>query len=164
MTRIFSEEHKRKLSLARIGKKRSASARENISKGKKGKAVRKPGFKHSAETRLKMSEAQKGEKGSNWQGGKTKASTGIRTSARYKEWRKSVFERDNYTCQICGARNGNGKTIKLNADHIKPLSKFPNLIFELSNGRTLCVPCHKETPTFGGNIHKLKKQANEANN
>lgn len=64
--------------------------------------------------------------------------------ARYSpeaiEWRKKVFERDDYTCQDCGVRG-----TYLEADHIKPWAYFPELRFELSNGRTLCRPCHDKT-------------------
>lgn len=73
----------------------------------------------------------------------------IRQSARYKKWRMSVFTRDNYTCQDCGVRNGCGKTIYLNADHIKPFALYPELRFDLNNGRTLCIDCHKKTDTWG---------------
>lgn len=73
----------------------------------------------------------------------------IRYSKKMKLWRLGVFSRDNYTCQNCGARNGNGSTVVLHADHIKPFALFPELRFELSNGRSLCVPCHKKTDTFG---------------
>lgn len=64
--------------------------------------------------------------------------------ARYapemKLWRISVFERDNYTCQICGIRG-----VYLEADHIKPFAYFPELRLTLENGRTLCRPCHNTT-------------------
>lgn len=61
-------------------------------------------------------------------------------------WRKAVFERDNYTCQICSARNGKGVgDIRLEADHIKPWAYFPELRFDINNGRTLCRPCHDTT-------------------
>lgn len=76
--------------------------------------------------------------------GKTEENERARKSQAYKNWRKSVFERDNYTCVSCGHHGGD-----LQADHIQPFAYFPELRFELSNGRTLCVPCHKETETFG---------------
>lgn len=68
----------------------------------------------------------------------------LRNSAAYQEWRTAVFERDDYTCQSCGQRGGG-----LQADHIKTFAHHPELRFDVSNGRTLCVPCHKETPTYG---------------
>lgn len=71
----------------------------------------------------------------------------VRRSKQYKEWRTAVFERDNYTCQLCGVRGGT-----LNADHIKPFALYKELRFQLNNGRTLCANCHKSTPTFGGKM------------
>lgn len=76
--------------------------------------------------------------------GKRTADKKIRQSAKYKAWRTLVFERDNYTCQSC-TQHGE----YLHADHIKPFALFPELRFEVSNGRTLCVPCHKKTGTYG---------------
>lgn len=63
-----------------------------------------------------------------------------RYSIEASEWRKAVFERDDYTCQLCNTR-GN----YLEADHIKPWAYFPNLRFDINNGRTLCRPCHDKT-------------------
>lgn len=83
--------------------------------------------------------------------GKRTADKKIRQSAAYKAWRTLVFERDNYTCQHCGDHNfeGRGSTLMLHADHIQPFALYPELRFEVSNGRTLCVPCHKNTATWG---------------
>jgi len=84
----------------------------------------------------------------------------IRYSKKMDEWRKAVFERDNYTCQICGARSGNGKKVVLNADHIKSFAKYSELRFDINNGRTLCLECHMKTPSWGNRktngIHKIK--------
>lgn len=63
----------------------------------------------------------------------------------YRLWRQAVFARDDWTCVFCGERGG-----KLHADHIKPYAVYSALRYELSNGRTLCAPCHAGTPTFGG--------------
>ena len=98
-----------------------------------------------------------GNKHPMWKGGITPINFAIRNSLAYEDWRKSVFERDNYTCIKCGLIGG-----KLNADHIKPFALFPELRFELSNGQTLCEDCHiiktikdwKEYSFYGASNHK----------
>lgn len=93
------------------------------------------------------------DKNPNWKGGTTLLSDEIRKSIKYKQWREKVFKRDDYTCVWCGVRGG-----ELQADHIRPQSVFPHLRFRLSNGRTMCVGCHRKTPTFGYNAKKLFKK------
>ncbi len=41
----------------------------------------------------------------------------------------------NHQCCLCGS------TEKLTVDHIKPRSVFPELFYEVSNGRVLCEKC-----------------------
>lgn len=127
---------------AMLGKKQSDEAREKI-------RLALIGRKFSLERRIKMSEQRRGSKGANWKGGLTEKNKTIRHSIEYKLWRESVFKRDNYTCTLCGARNGNGKYVELNADHIKAFANHPELRFLIENGRTLCRPCHVDTDTFG---------------
>lgn len=67
-----------------------------------------------------------------------------RKSPQYKEWRMKIYLRDNFTCQICGEVGG-----ELNAHHIRFFAKYPKLRFNVDNGITLCVSCHKE-------VHKRK--------
>lgn len=83
-----------------------------------------------------------GEKSHLWKGGKTKRSVIERTRAKYRHWRTAVFERDNYTCQYCGKKNGFGKRIYLNAHHVELFSENKGKRFKLSNGITLCKDCH----------------------
>lgn len=75
---------------------------------------------------------------------KTHQNRAARDSNQYKDWRLSVFERDNYTCQKCGKHSGNGKRVDLHPHHIKPFATFPSLRFEVSNGITLCKECHRK--------------------
>jgi HNH endonuclease len=84
-----------------------------------------------------------------WKGGITPLNHLLRNSAKYRKWRKAVFERDNYTCQICGIRG-----CYLQADHIKPWSLYPEFRYVIDNGRTLCVSCHRKTDTWGYNVVK----------
>ncbi len=87
----------------------------------------------------------------------------IKRLSLYVAWRNSVFTRDDWTCQICGERGG-----KIEADHIRPFSAFIRAakakygdnesaflaierdveFWDIRNGRTLCKPCHKATPTY----------------
>jgi 5-methylcytosine-specific restriction endonuclease McrA len=63
-----------------------------------------------------------------------------RPNKRAGEWRKAVFERDDYTCMLCGKRGG-----VLEAHHILPFAYYPELRYEKSNGQTMCRKCHDRT-------------------
>lgn len=116
-------------------------------------SISKIGVKLPRDRVLKSIKGHQGAKSHFWRGGITPKNRLIRGSFLYKEWRKSVFGRDNYTCQFCKVRG-----VFLQADHIKPFAYFPELRFELSNGRTLCLPCHKETETYAGKVHNYMKR------
>lgn len=112
-----------------------------------------------SQSRLK-SGISRGSNNPNWQGGKTKLQLAIRNLTLYKQWRKDIYARDNYSCISCGVI-GNGKNLQ--ADHILPLSiilirgniksisqaEVCKEIWDTSNGRTLCVDCHKKTDSYG---------------
>lgn len=85
-----------------------------------------------------------GKENNMWRGGITPENIKIRTSAPYKKWRMKVFQRDWFRCVFCGYK---GRDI--HADHIKPFSSFPDLRLNVDNGRTLCIPCHRKTSSFG---------------
>jgi len=89
----------------------------------------------------------RGENSHWWKGGVSQVNRTFRENVmrtlEYRNWRRNVFERDDYTCQECKQRGG-----VLNADHVKPFALYPKLRFELTNGRTLCVECHRKTDTY----------------
>ena len=63
-----------------------------------------------------------------------------RNYKEYTHWRKKVFERDGYTCQICeDRRGGNLVAHHLNGYHWDKTGRT-----DVNNGVTLCVPCHKK--------------------
>lgn len=138
-------EVRRKISKALTGKKLSEETKKKISEYQLGKKL-------SFDTRRKISIALKKirEKSNFWKGGIYPINKAIRKSIEYRLWRSSVFERDLYTCQFCKQRGG-----KLHADHIKQFAFYPELRFDVNNGRTLCEDCHRKTNTWGYNGYKL---------
>jgi hypothetical protein len=63
----------------------------------------------------------------------------IRTSLENKLRRRSVFERDRFTCQKC-----HWNWWGINAHHINNFADFPELRFAIDNWITLCSDCHIE--------------------
>jgi len=57
----------------------------------------------------------------------------------YKNWRRSVFSIDNYLCLKCATKGA-----KINAHHIKSWEDYPESRYDINNGITLCVKCHRE--------------------
>lgn len=143
------------------GHKIGSEGRKRMSESHKGINTWMNGRSIPVHVRLKMSETHKRRVSDGvchlWRGGITKTNAVIRTSFEYKEWRRNVFARDNFACVLCGAKNGFGISIRLEADHIRPFSLFPELRFDVSNGRTLCHSCHKQTDTYMGRIKNIKK-------
>lgn len=93
-----------------------------------------------------------------WRGGVTLTPDKIRLTPRYKRFRKAVLQRDQYRCVECGVSKEDGA--KLEVDHIKSQAERPDLIFDFSNVRTLCVQCHMKTDTWGNKarLHRAERR------
>jgi hypothetical protein len=117
----LSEEQKRNLRIKNTGKHLSDETKEKIRQANIGRAGTKSNLgKHfSLEHRRKLSEAHIGEKAYHWKGGVTPLSRAIRGLFEYKEWRKAIYKRDDWTCQECGARSKAKAKISLRAHHKK---------------------------------------------
>jgi len=121
--------------------KHSEEAKEKMRNSHKGLQVGKNnpfyGHKHTFENRKAKSIIMSGITEEEWKG--------FTKRRRFKErrninWREFIFNRDNYTCQICGKRGCN-----LNSHHIKSWKNYPKLRFDTTNGISLCVECHNMT-------------------
>ena len=89
-----------------------------------------------------------GNKSGAWKGDKAKSKQCTYkhiTDTAWKIWRSKVFERDNWICQTCGKRSKVGEPVYLEAHHIKGWSKYPELRYDVNNGITLCLECHRLT-------------------
>ena len=126
------------------------------------------GKKHSEATRLKMKQAHAIRKSTSPNGGKTSLYYQVRHGDRGIAWRNEVFARDSFICQDCGIEGG-----RLEAHHIKEFAKIFNEFlslysqfspmedkvillslaleypefWDISNGKTLCIECHKKYKT-----------------
>jgi 5-methylcytosine-specific restriction endonuclease McrA len=90
----------------------------------------------------------------------------LRESHDYKDWRKTIFERDDYTCQHCGKKGG-----YLEVHHIKGFSEILKLyniqtyeeaisckeLWDVDNGITYCRKCHD----IIGKLNSEEKQNEE---
>ena len=137
---FWSDEKNKK----RVGAKISSAMKGNTN------GTFRAGIKHTQASKDAMSKNMKGRVPWNrGTGDPEKIRDAIRHSKEYIEWRMAVFQLDGFMCVIGGKEHGN----KLQADHIKPFAHFPELRFDINNGRTLCVECHYKTDTYG---HKAK--------
>lgn len=82
-----------------------------------------------------------------WDGFLTTDSMRGRVGKRYDEWRRAVYERDNYTCRCCGCKKGGS----LEAHHIYSFSEYKKLRYDVNNGITLCKNCHSNN--IKGSFH-----------
>lgn len=128
-TKPLTPETIQKIRLSNIGRKISQETKNKLSQSHLGQVAWNKGIKSPLSGNLHW----------NWQGGVTLENHRIRSSLENKLWRIAVFKRDDYTCVMCHLRGG-----RLEADHIKPFSIFPELRFAINNGRTLCKPCHRQ--------------------
>lgn len=90
----------------------------------------------------KLSKQKIGKNNPCWAGGVTPMRVKLRNTPEYKKWRRQVYERDDYTCKICGI-----KGVKLEADHIIPYMIDKERLLDINNGQTLCKKCHKVKTT-----------------
>ena len=103
-----------------------------------------------------MSQYRKGRNSLFWKGGVSREYKRIRAGLSFRLWRESVFLRDNYTCYVCGFKGGS-----LHPHHVRNFSEDKKNRFNLNNGKTLCVNCHKKFHKKYGNRNNNSTQLEE---
>lgn len=150
-----TKNHSRNISLALKGRPKSEETLRNIIQANKKRiGIKMPVRSETHRRKISESNRKRVLLGTHnfWKGGITSESVRIRNSLEISLWRQAVFKRDDWICQNCRQRGG-----KLEADHIKPFSTHPELRFEITNGRTLCVECHKKTDTYKSKARKYAR-------
>jgi hypothetical protein len=154
------------------GISRSKETKEKISKSRKGKGLHSVERKDKAKVRMAgntrgfkkgMTPWNKGlvgfmagEKNARWAGGVSTEREKNRHTVEMRLWRKSVLERDNFTCQKYGVNGG-----WLQVHHINNFSYYPELRTAIDNGITLSEKAHKEFHQLYGRYNNTKEQINE---
>lgn len=131
--RIISESTRLKMSASAKKRGFTKEWREKMSQRHPQRGVSVP-----MERRIRIGAKQRGKLNHNWKGGITNKDRAERHLLEYKIWRDEVYKRDEFKCQICGQIGG-----KLQAHHILSFANFPEKRTDVSNGLTVCVPCHK---------------------
>jgi len=135
----LSKERREKISKSHLGKKLTEQHKKNISKALKGRMPKNLALLHSPEMQRKATEAFRGctvrEKHWNWKGGYVRPPYTIDWT---KTLRRSIRERDNYTCQICNKTQGDITYCIHHIDYNPKNCSPTNLI-------TLCRSCHQKT-------------------
>lgn len=75
---------------------------------------------------------------------------------RHRRWAHAVLSRAGFLCEECrryGRTDEHGNPVAATiAHHIKPRKEYPELAYDVTNGRALCESCHnKKHPEKGGN-------------
>jgi len=166
----LSKEHIEKIKKSLTGKQMPQGVKDKIRKTLSGK--RRP---------KEVLEKIRGKNHYNYKGGITPLGVSIRNLPEGRQWRNKIFQRDNFTCQDCGARSGNGKAVILHPHHtpkafadilsefleeynqFSPYDDKDTLVrlaikyqpfWDIDDGTTLCKRCHKK-------FHKRRKKLNE---
>lgn len=124
-----------------FGRKHSEATIEKIREARKLQVGTNKGmtWKISNEARLKRKGSRTGLKNPRWISNRSLIKRQEdRNNPEYKQWRKSVWLRDNFKCKIV---NPDCKG-KIEAHHILAWRDYPEFRYQTNNGITLCHAHH----------------------
>lgn len=107
------------------------------------------------------SETHSGELSSVWKGDDAITRRDGRELPQYRKWRKSIYDRDLYTCQCCGIKSRKGVSVNLEAHHIYDWKNHVDKRYDVDNGITFCDKCHQLFHSIFGKKGNDLNQLNE---
>jgi hypothetical protein len=126
----------------------------NYSFATAGQLKSKTGTKSCGCLNMEMRKSRKGKDHPRWNTNLTdKDREEKRKTQEHRKWSKDIFERDNYTCVICGQY---GK--RLNAHHLDGFHWHEEGRLSINNGITLCKYCHDDFHLIYGKKNNTKEQ------
>jgi 5-methylcytosine-specific restriction endonuclease McrA len=140
----LSEEHKRNISIAKIGKPCSPEVKRKSSETQKGRPRPESRGSNSPHWNPNLTDKDRLDK---------------RTFPIHLRWRRAVKKRDNYTCQKCDRHTLDNN--KLHAHHIEDYKGNIDKRTVLDNGITLCISCHDDFHHQYGYGNNTKTQLEE---
>lgn len=154
---ILSEEVKSKMSIAKKGIPLSETHKRHLRVQKSTPSWAKGKPKYD----------KRGAGNHAWKGGIGRLYRSLRGVIEYKQWRSAVFERDGWKCRTCGIFG-----VYVTAHHIKSFRKIireNNIksteeamtcqeLWDITNGITLCEPCHSLTDNYKGRANSRVSQ------
>ena len=78
------------------------------------------------------------EKGHHWSAGKEEHRERSKSRFEYKVWKEKLLERSRGKCEDCGSEKN------LECHHVQCYYEYPDLRFDVSNGKVLCCSCHRK--------------------
>lgn len=100
--------------------------------------------------------AIRGKKHPRWKNGITTLNQQLRHCIEMKNWKRTIIQRDNFTCVDCGKTGSNifeidhypkrfAQIISDNKLTSYQEAQLCDELWDLNNGRTLCIDCHNKT-------------------
>ena len=133
------KEIRRKMNLEDNPAKRP-EVKNKMRKAKLGKVGNNLGKHWKVKDTSRLGVKNRGENHWKWKTDRTQIKQGSieRRSPKYKEWRKSVCDRDKWKCKI----NNQDCSGRLEVHHILGFTDYPELRYEINNGIALCHAHH----------------------
>lgn len=111
------------------------------------------GTKSCGCTRIEILKSRTGVNHPNYNPDLTKEEREGRRGAAHDDWSRMVLERDDFTCGMCSKVGG-----KLVAHHLNSYNWDRENRYNIDNGVTMCVECHREFHSIYGYGNNTRKQ------